>query len=227
MLLAVDTATRLASIALFDGQRLLSEATWHSAQQHTVELMPNVVRMLAQAGLAPQDLTAVGVALGPGSFTGLRVALSMAKGLAAAHDVSLLGVPTLDVVAYPHRWQPLPVCALVQAGRGRVCWAMYGWDGETWQPCGDYRLSTVQQLVAAVATSARHTLFAGEMLPETTSSLQVGLCERAKLASPAATLRRAGYLAELAWARHQRGEQDDVASLSPIYLHQPSEPKGQ
>ena len=83
MLLALDTATRLASIALFDGQRLLSEATWHSARQHTVELMPRAVEMLDRAGIGPQDLVAVGVAQGPGSFTGLRVALSVAKGLAA------------------------------------------------------------------------------------------------------------------------------------------------
>ena len=149
MLLALDTATRLASIALYDGQQLLSEATWHSAQRHTVELMPRVVQMLEQAELTPQSLSAVAVTLGPGSFTGLRVALSVAKGLAVAHDLALLGVPTLDVVAYPHRWQPLPVCALVQAGRRRVCWALYGWEERLWQPNGEYILSTVAEVVAS------------------------------------------------------------------------------
>lgn len=222
MLLALDTATRLASIALYDGQRLLSEATWHSAQQHTVELMPRVVEMLQQAELTPRALSAVAVALGPGSFTGLRVALSVAKGLAVAHDLVLLGVPTLDIVAYPHRWQPLPVCALVQAGRGRVCWALYGWREGVWQPDGEYRLSLVDEVVATVAATGKETLFAGEIEPTTAAALRDGLGERARLASPALTLRRAGYLAEMAWARYQRGERDDPATLSPIYLHEPA-----
>jgi len=222
MLLALDTATRLASIALYDGQRLLSEATWHSAQQHTVELMPRVVEMLQQAELTPRALSAVAVALGPGSFTGLRVALSVAKGLAVAHDLVLLGVPTLDIVAYPHRWQPLPVCALVQAGRGRVCWGLYAWREGVWQPDGEYRLSLVDAVVATVAATGQETLFAGEIEPTTAAALREGLGERARLASPALTLRRAGYLAEMAWTRYQRGERDDPATLSPIYLHEPA-----
>jgi tRNA threonylcarbamoyladenosine biosynthesis protein TsaB len=226
MLLALDTATRLAGIALYDGQRLLAEATWHSARQHTVELMPRVADMLDQAGLVPRDLTAVGVALGPGSFTGLRVALSVAKGLAAAHDLALLGVPTLDVVAYPHRWQPWPVCALVQAGRGRVCWALYGWQEEAWQPRGEYRLGPVDEVAAAIAAMEQVTFLAGEMMPSTAGTLLQALGERARLASPAATLRRAGYLAELAWQRRQRGGCDDPASLAPIYLHEPAVAKG-
>jgi len=222
MLLALDTATRLASIALYDGQRLLSEASWHSAQQHTVELMPRVVGMLEQAGVTPLALTAVAVGLGPGSFTGLRVALSVAKGVAVAHDLALLGVPTLDVVAYPHRSQPLPVCAVVQAGRGRLCWAMYEGQQSGWQPQGKYRLSPVEEVVAAVAATGRETLFAGEMGASTAVALREGLGEQARLASPALSLRRAGYLAELAWARYERGERDDPVSLSPIYLHEPA-----
>ncbi|MDH7485635.1 MAG: tRNA (adenosine(37)-N6)-threonylcarbamoyltransferase complex dimerization subunit type 1 TsaB [Anaerolineae bacterium] len=222
MLLALDTATRLASIALYDGQRLLSEASWHSAQQHTVELMPRLVDMLEQAGVTPTMLSAVAVALGPGSFTGLRVALSVAKGLAVAHDLALLGVPTLDVVAYPHRGQPLPVCAVVQAGRGRLCWAMYGGQQSGWQSQGEYRLSPIEEVVAAVKATGRETLFAGEIGAGTAVVLQEALGERARLASPALSLRRAGYLAELAWTRYQRGERDDPVSLSPIYLHEPA-----
>ena len=124
MLLALDTSTRQAGIALYSGERgLLTETTWHSANRHTEELMPAIAHMLAQAGMSSRDLSAIGVALGPGSFTGLRVGLAAAKGLALAHGLKLIGVPTLDFTAYPHRSQPLPVVALVQAGRGRVYWA--------------------------------------------------------------------------------------------------------
>lgn len=221
MLLALDTATRIAGIALHDGQRLLMEVMWHSERQHTVELMPFVVRMLDQAKVAPSDLRALAVASGPGSFTGLRVALSVAKGLALAHALPLLGVPTLDVVAFPHRHQSLPVCALVQAGRGRLCWGLYGWVDALWMPLGGYRIDPVEAVAEAVAGTCRDTLFAGEVLPESVAVLRERLGERARLLLPAEAIRRAGYLAELAWERLRRGERDDLATLAPIYLHEP------
>jgi len=218
MLLALDTATRLASAALYDGTRVVSEHTWHSANRHTVELMPHVVAMTKQVGLTPTDLQVVAVALGPGSFTGLRIALSVAKGLAIALNVPLLGVPTLDIVAYPHQQETRPVCAVVQAGRGRVCWARYGARAGIWTSQEAYRLSTVDTLACVID---RPTLFVGELLPETTATLRNILGEKAYFAPPALSLRRAGYLAEMAWGRWRRGEQDDPVSLSPIYLHEP------
>ena len=126
MLLALDTSTRFAGIALYAADRgLIAETNWHAGMQHTVSLMPRVSWMLEAQGAQVSDLTAVAVALGPGSFTGLRVGLAAAKGLALAAGMPIIGVPTLDVTAYPHHLQPLPVIAVVQAGRGRVCWARY------------------------------------------------------------------------------------------------------
>jgi tRNA threonylcarbamoyladenosine biosynthesis protein TsaB len=131
MLLALDTSTRFAGIALYEpGQGIISEANWHAGAQHTVALLPRVSQMMQEQGAAVADLRAIAVALGPGSFTGLRVGLAAAKGLALAIGVLLIGIPTLDVTAYPHRLQSLPVIAIVQAGRGRVCWARYGSSSE-------------------------------------------------------------------------------------------------
>ena len=76
--------------------------------------------------------------------------------------------------------------------------------------------------MTATVGNGRETLFAGEISSSTVDALREGLGAQARLASPAATFRRAGYLAELAWARHRRGEQDDPASLAPIYLHEPA-----
>jgi tRNA threonylcarbamoyladenosine biosynthesis protein TsaB len=220
MLLALDTSTRLAGIALYSGEAgLVSEWTWHSANRHTVELMPRVAQMLAQSGAAIADLQAVAVALGPGSFTGLRVALAAAKGLTMAGNLALLGVPTLDAVAYPHSRQSLPVIAIVQAGRGRVCWALYEHG-----PCGmaastPYGLAAIPALAAALS---RPTLIAGELAPADREELSRLAEERAVLLPPALATRRPGYLAEIGWGRFAAGERDDPASLSPIYLHEPA-----
>ena len=220
MLLALDTATRLAGIALYSGDHgLLAEYSWHSANRHTAELMPRVAQMLTQAGVASTDLRAVAVALGPGSFTGLRVALAAAKGLALAQNLALLGVPTLDVVAYPHSRQPLPVIAVVQAGRGRVCWAPYAHSPTGWAASAPYGLATI---AALAATIFHPTMIAGELAPADREQLAKMSGGQAVLLPPALSVRRPGCLAEIGWARYAAGERDDPASLNPIYLHEPA-----
>ncbi len=221
MLLAIDTSTRQASIALYDaGQRvLLCEQSWHSANRHTEELMPAISTLLHLAGLTPDALTAVGVAIGPGSFTGLRVGLAAAKGLALARGLSLVGVPTLDVTAYPHQSQPVPVIAVAQAGRGRVYWAPYAHGPGGWGPQQPYALSTVSEMANVVV---RLIAFAGELSEADRETLtRFAGKERVLFLSSAHGLRRAGYLAELAAVRLDLGRIDDPATLSPIYLQQP------
>jgi tRNA threonylcarbamoyladenosine biosynthesis protein TsaB len=224
MLLALDTSTRQTGIALYDGTRgLLAEHHWYSANQHTRELMPEAAQIMRQVGVGADGLTAVAVALGPGSFTGLRVALAAAKGLALARGLPLIGVPTLDVAAYPHGRQPLPVVALVQAGRGRVCWARYEHGPAGLTAATPYAVSAVTEMADQIEGTV---LFAGEILASTRATLAERLGARGQLLPPALAARRAGYLAEIAWGRFAAGDTDDVASLSPIYLHEPAPAAG-
>ncbi len=218
LVLAIDTATRLASVALYDGEQVRSEETWHAAANHTVTLMPSIVRMVERQQLSPQALTGLAVALGPGSFTGLRIGLAVAKGLAVALKIPLVGVPTLDIVAYPHQSQRQPICAVVQAGRGRICAGFYARSRNRWRQVGDYLLTTPEELCEQIKG---RTLFCGELPPSAEELLRERLGLSAIIASPANSLRRAGYLAELGYSRLQRGQADDVTTLAPIYLHQP------
>jgi tRNA threonylcarbamoyladenosine biosynthesis protein TsaB len=220
MLLAIDTSTKQAGIALYDGARgLIAECNWHSANRHTEELMPAIAQMLVQAGVTPRALRAVAVALGPGSFTGLRVGLAAAKGLALANGLTLLGIPTLDTVAYPHQAQPVPVIAVLQAGRGRVYWAPYAHGPGGWAAQEPARLSTVPEMANA---AVRPVMFVGEVAGADRETL-ISWAGRARVnfLPPALTLRRGGYLAELGWLRFEAGESDDPATLSPIYLQTP------
>jgi len=220
MLLAIDTSTRQAGIALYDDDKgLLAEYNWHSANRHTEELLPATAQMLERAGVTARDLTAVGVAIGPGSFTGLRVGLAAAKGLALAQDLKLVGVSTLDFTAYGHQAQTRPVIALVQAGRGRVCWARYEHGPDGWAARAPYTLAALPALAAAITEPA---VFVGELSQADRHTL-AGLLgpDRAAFLPPALSSRRAACLAELAWARHAAGQWDDPATLSPLYMQQP------
>jgi tRNA threonylcarbamoyladenosine biosynthesis protein TsaB len=217
--LAIDTATEFASVALYhEATGVLAEASWRTSRNHTVELMPTVVRLLTSQAILPQQLNAVAVALGPGSFTGLRIGLSAGKGLCLSLGIPIVGIPTLDIVAYAHRGQNLPICAILQAGRGRICAALYEAAEEGWRRTSDYDLVTVEGLSHCLT---ERTLFCGEIDAKLRSSLTGELGERAAVASPASSPRRAGYLAELGWQRISTSGGDHVANLEPLYLHYP------
>lgn len=215
MLLAIDTATRFAGIALYGGDGLLVEQMWRTRDNHTVELMPYIVHACDQQQLVPGALQAIGVSLGPGSFTGVRVGLSVGKGLAVALNIPLLGVPTLDAAAYAHSRETLPVRSVLPAGRGRWCTALYQTIGGKWQRLSDYSLFDSDALAGSLTEP---TLICGEVDTSLAEALRESNPDNAIVAGPALRARRPGFLAELAWQRFVSGERDDLTSLSPIYL---------
>src|SRR5688500_6973988 len=99
MLLAIDTATRWTGLAIHDGAAGIVDSGWRSFISQTVVLAPAVADLLQRVGLTAAALSGIAVSLGPGSYTGLRVGLGLAKGLALANQTPLIGVPTLDIVA--------------------------------------------------------------------------------------------------------------------------------
>jgi tRNA threonylcarbamoyladenosine biosynthesis protein TsaB len=220
LMLAIDTATRYAGLALYDGQCVLSELTWRAGQNHTTTLIPNLVRMLAQQKLTVDHLSSLAVALGPGSFTGLRIGLAVAKGLVLALDLPLVGVPTLDVVAYScaplsASQTPLPMRAFLEAGRGRFHVADYVWtDGELRQS-GDCRLLASDRAALGIEEP---TLFCGILSAQVEQALRSSLGDGVLIVPSPARLRRPGYLADLGWQRLAQGRRDEPAALSPIYV---------
>lgn len=216
-LLALDTSTMNAGIALYGAGGLLAETSWPAGRAQTTAILAEVARLLALVGLRPPDLGAVAAAIGPGAFNGLRVGLSTAKGLAFALDLPLIGIPTLDAVAYPHGDGGHPVRATIAAGRGRFVSALYDWPGGEFGRVGEYANTTLDGLADLIAGP---TLVCGELPLD-----QIGAWrERAPdalLTSPTLNSRRAGCLAELAWERLRRGDRDDAERLEPIYLHAP------
>jgi len=218
MILAIDTATQYAGLALYNQNGIYAEESWYAGRNHTIELMPRIVRMLNLANLRVINLTALAVSLGPGSFTGLRIGLATAKGLALPHKLPVVGVPTLDIVAYPFQDRKSPVWAIAQAGRGRILTACYAWREQQWQVVTEAQLTTFDDLAQEIDNPV---LCVGEIDQEAANILQNGSRKKAQVVSPATRLRRAGYLAEIAAARLEAGDQDDPDALVPIYQSSP------
>ena len=214
MLLAIDTSTAQVGLAVYDGSQVIGEYAWRSSQRHTVELAPAISELLARCGLTMDEIRALGVALGPGSFTSLRVGLSLAKGLSLARGLPLIGIPTLDILAAAQPLSKLPLLVAIQAGRGRLAAGWYRRSKGSWQAKVPARVLMAKALVEEVKSPVIicAELTAGER------QILAGNAE-IQLASPAQSVRRPAVLAELAWRRWQVGAVDDAATLAPIYLH--------
>ena len=223
MLLAIDTATGLSGLALYDEAGPRAECVWQSGRNHSAQLLPQLDALLRHVGAARGDLRAVAVALGPGSWSGLRVGMSVAKGLAIAGGLALLGVGTLDALAYQHARAAMPVYPLVRLGRDRFAAAPFRPDEAGPGRQGPDRNVALAELCAGLDGPA---LFCGALDGAVTAELRRLLGERARVPGPAAGLRRPAFLAELAWRRLAAGERDDLVALEPIYLGEPVKPKG-
>lgn len=214
MLLAVDTSTAQVGLAIYDGSQVVSEYAWRSSQRHTVELAPALFELLRRCGLTMDDIRALGVALGPGSFTSLRVGLSLVKGLALSRQIPLVGIPTLDILACAQPASRLPLVVAIQAGRSRLAAGWYRHSKNRWQAKGSPRVLTLATLIDEIKNPM---LLCGELTAEERQMLMNKT--EIRLISPSQSVRRPAVLAELAWARWQAGEIDDEATLAPIYLH--------
>lgn len=226
MLLAIDTATRYMNLALHDGDTLVADQMWRIGRQHNERLAPAIREMLTACNVAAADLSVLAVATGPGSYTGVRIGVAMAKGLATARDLPLLGISTLDMLAagQPFHNTRYRMLAVVQAGRGRIVVGEYQvykgrWESDsevrrtTWEDLLDPETLTESYYVTGEIDSAGHEAIAHAR--DNGLSLTV--------VSPAHRARRAGFLAQEAWRRYRTGAADDFAAahVSPIYLTAP------
>jgi tRNA threonylcarbamoyladenosine biosynthesis protein TsaB len=229
MLLAIDSATSTASIALYDRehQSLLAEWTWQARRRHTQDLLPAARQLLMQSEVSPQQLSALAVTTGPGSFTGVRIGISLVKGLALGLPVlpQVIGVPTLNVTAAP--WlaaiaacPALQICAYMQAGRGRYHWAYLAGEPSLYRlQEADHHSGTAAEFAVQLRQQPQ-TLLAGELTSELAEAVRPLIGVTVVVASFG--WRRSGWLAHYAAPLLADGQNDSIETLQPIYLHHPA-----
>lgn len=224
MILAIDTATRTASIALYNSTGVLAEESWRSKNNHSVEVMPAISRLVERQGCSMGELSGIAVSLGPGSFTGLRIGMSVAKGLCLGLEIPIIGVPSLQVAAYAAGDPGCPILAVDEAGRGRICVGDYSYENGLPVQQGPIQLERSAEWIPDLAECVLVTGEVDAALADHLSDLPGA--ENLSIVSLAGSLRRAGFLGELAWERLQRGDTDDLDTLEPVYILQPLSGQG-
>jgi len=219
-ILAIDTSTRVGSIAVVEGTSLKAQQILNISATHNQRLLPGIERLLSDAGWSLDDLDGFAVSLGPGSFTGLRIGLSIVKGLAWATGKPLAGVPTLDALATNVSFAPYSICPILDARKGEIYTALYR-QGEEGIPqrLTSYMAIKPEELVAIISET---TVIIGDGLWSYGDYLKRELGNRLVVPPPHLSVIHASSVAWLGWHKLRSGEYEDVSSCTPLYVR-PSE----
>jgi tRNA threonylcarbamoyladenosine biosynthesis protein TsaB len=215
LVLALDTSTSRGSLALVQDHQLLAEFTLESSSSYLNRLVAGSDYLLQETGHTLGEINLIVVSQGPGNFTGLRLGLATAKGLALAIGCPVLAINTLDVLAAGIPFSALPVCPIIDAKKQEIYAAFYDCGADAAQLCGDYLLLKPAVLAARILEP---TLLTGPGLERYESLFRERLGELAVLPPPEFRHVRAGVLARLGQEQFAAGRVPDLDKLTPFYL---------
>ena len=217
MILGIDTATFCGGVALLADDRLIGSRTLNSSATHSARLLHAIKSLLAEAQLRVEDLTGLAVSIGPGSFTGVRIGLAAAKGLAVARGIPLVGISTLEALAVRAGRDPRLICPVVDARRNEVFAAAYRWPSGAELPrlVREVRVTPIEGFLRGLRGRC---LFLGDGALRYRAEIESHLGPRASFAPPHRVLPSAEEIAWLGQRRLAQGESDDLAQLEPVYI---------
>jgi tRNA threonylcarbamoyladenosine biosynthesis protein TsaB len=223
LVLSIETSTPQASVAIGSEQGVVASALIARGASYNEFLLPAIRFCLDQSRLGYRNIGGIGVSLGPGLFTGMRVGVATAKALAQALSVPLVGLPSLDLLAYEVRYSSKTICAVLDARRNEVFYAFYKSSPGGIQRLTDYHVDAPQRLADRIAADTQEVLLVGngallyrDTFHDLRSSTEVGAMSH--------SFPDAHALLELALARMFREDFDSVFDLRPLYLRRSANP---
>ena len=214
--LGIDTSGYANAIGVVDGNRILADFTFEARNDSLEKIVANIDFALKEANLTLEDIQGFGVGLGPGSWTGIRVGVTVAKILAFSADKPVSGVPTLEVLAHNARNIPGIICPIINAGAGDTLYAaFYRTTDSTISRIGEYYVGDIQGLSEIIKEP---TVFVSAEAQAYHHSIKQTLSSSNIRTEAVESVPKGATVALLAAARLERGEKDDVLSLAPLYL---------
>ncbi len=206
-ILGIETATRAASVAVIFNEKILAEILCESPQSFSETLMPQVEEVIKISG-AFEKLDAVAVSIGPGSFTGLRIGLATAKALAYAWGIKIIGVPTLQAMAY--NFSSAKVLPLIDAQKNRAYCQLF----EKNFPLSKLEVRPTDEVISEAGKSGGEIFLCGDVLHK----IKISLPPNVKIAPPNLRMPRASSVALCGKDLLDAGKEDNVMNLEPLYI---------
>jgi tRNA threonylcarbamoyladenosine biosynthesis protein TsaB len=219
-ILSIDSATECASCAVIDDDKLLGEISLNNKKQHSVILMPIVDNLLKNLQLTIKDIDGFVVSRGPGSFTGLRIGMSMIKGLSQGTNKPFIAVSSLDALAYNMAYTQGIICPLLDALHDNVYTALYSFENDKLIKLTDYMAIHIDELIEILKQYNKPVTFLGDAAYKFNGKL-ISSLSNAYFSPKHLNIVKASSLGELGLNLLSSGVMDDLYSTSPIYLRKP------
>lgn len=230
-ILGIDTSTPIGSVALIDGESLVAEHTLNIVKAHSSRLMPAIDTVLKWGDITAEELDGCAVGIGPGSFTGIRIGIATIKSLCYALDKPIVGVSTLEAIAYNLRWTEGLICPILDARRNESYGAIFR-GGDEWQRLSDDSCLPIETFLASVTQSRKEHLaeienkkafslqytFVGDGLEAYADAVQAALGEEIRFADAIFNAPRGATVAHLGAQRLKNGDSDNYWTLVPNYV---------
>lgn len=213
----IETSTSHASVALGTANEVVAAYQLGRGRTQEQVVVPALERLLADAGVSWKQVGGVAVGLGPGLFTGLRVGVATAKALAQTLAIPIVGLSSLDVLAYGVRHSRRSICACIDARRKEVFWAFYRPVPGGVQRITDFRCAPPEHCVNEIEARAEPVLAVGNG-PLVYSGVFAELGDRSEFAGVAESTPTAVPLTELAVRRLEREDSDRIVDVRPLYI---------
>lgn len=220
LILGIDSSTTVSGASIIDTEtdKILAESFLNTEKTHSESFLPLIKNTLDQAKIALDDIEAIAVTKGPGSFTGLRIGMVTAKSLVQVTGAKLIGIKTLDALAYNLFGYPGIICPILNARRNEVYTAFYQMQNNELKRISDYVAMAPEKLVGEILKKSREVIFLGDGVGVYRTFLEKSLASLASFAASNNSFTRSSSVALLAAKGLLENKEDDIHTLVPFYL---------
>jgi len=217
-ILGIDTSTKYCNLGLIEDEDILINYTMNGLKKkHSSILMPAIKDLFKIMDLKIEEIHGVAVSIGPGSFTGLRIGLSVAKGLSYACSLPLFGIPTLEAMAFSLAGIPHLICPILESKKDEIYDVVFR-GGESLQRIMDYKCEDIHSLLARLSPLREKIIFLGDGIKRYQDNIRIKIGKDALFIDSQINLPMATNVAFLGLNKLIKKEEDDISKLSPFYL---------
>jgi tRNA threonylcarbamoyladenosine biosynthesis protein TsaB len=226
-ILGIDTSSIVATVAVLNEEKLLAEYIVNNKKNHSEKLMEVLDKVLKDAYITLNDIDVVAVSKGPGSFTGIRIGMACAQGIVHALGKPIIGVNTLDGLAYNLIGQQDLVCSVINAQRQEVYTSLYRWDNSGFKSLWDYKIVKAEELIKELSKLDQKVVLLGDGVPVLKDALKNHTEDEQEFknlifAHPNFLMPRASSIAAIGLREYKRGNFDSCFSIRPFYIRKSS-----
>jgi tRNA threonylcarbamoyladenosine biosynthesis protein TsaB len=220
-ILAIDSSGLTATVALVWDGVMIAEYTTNFKKTHSQTLLPMIDEIVRMTGTVLSDIDGIAIAEGPGSFTGLRIGSATAKGLALVLKKPIIGVPTVEGLAYNFFGSDRVICPIMDARRNQVYTGLYTFEGEKFQILSDQKAVSIEEILQEVNDFNRPTVFLGDGVPVFQNKIKE-LAKGNVIFAPAhLCMQRAAAVAVRGEVLYKEGRWQKPEEHHPVYLRKP------